>query len=116
MTIFGWVITGAGFISLVVGWRASSASDVLDLALSCLSMAAGVSVVHVSVQALDEYVKVVISALERHTSPGADAGPHAELLTLLKDVEAGGWQEAFIALRRMRMLDAQSGSPVDQIL
>ena len=111
MTIFGWLVAAMGFLSLVLGWRAETAHEILDLTLSCLAIASGIVVVHVSIQALDEYVKVVITALRRPLLPETPAGPVAELLAVLNDVDAGGWQDAFAALRRLEEIGRAAGLP-----
>ena len=110
-TIFGWLITTAGFISLAMGWRAESFHEILDLALSCLAMVAGVTVVHVSVQALEGYVQVAMRALQGEPVNHTGTGQSAELLTLMREVRDGGWQEAFTALRKVRTFGGEAEPP-----
>jgi len=110
MTIFGWLVAAAGFLSLALGWRVETVREILDLALSCLAIAAGIAVVHVSVQALDDFVRVTSAALSRTLGPGVSTGPVVELLALLSDVETGGWQEAFAALRRLQHIGRAPGA------
>jgi hypothetical protein len=106
-TILGWMITAAGFASLVLGWRAGSLRDMLDLSLSCFTMIGGVWTVHVSVQSLEAHVKLSLHALETTGGDVRMDGLRAELAHLMSEVHEGGWQEAFAALRRLRELAGQ---------
>lgn len=111
MTLMGWIIVAAGFASLVLGWRTETPHGIVDLALSCLTMFAGVGLVHLSVVSLDTYVRIPVMGLQGKTGDAVSVPAIAAILELMKDVNEGGWQEAYAALRRLRTLGRDAGLP-----
>src|SRR5512140_2653543 len=57
MTLLGWVVAAAGFLSLMIGWREGTPHGMLDLILSVLTIAAGIGLVQQSVMALEAYIR-----------------------------------------------------------
>jgi hypothetical protein len=110
MTVLGWVVVAAGFLSLMIGWREGTPHGMLDLALSVLAIAAGIGIVQQSVMSLEAYVRprnilfAAVPAEERRPAINA-------MIALMDDVEAGGWQEAYVALGKLRTLGAAHGLP-----
>ncbi len=111
MTVLGWVVVAAGFLSLMIGWRDVTSHGMLDLLLSTLAMASGVGIVQQSVMTLESYVRtrgILVSAI-----PQAERGPAIdEALALMEEVETGGWQDAYAALKKLRALGTTHGIPV----
>ena len=56
LTIQGWVVTAFGAAGLLVFWR--DGSDLFTIAVALCAAVAGLSLVHQSVAALDQYVRV----------------------------------------------------------
>ncbi len=110
MTVLGWAVVAAGFLSLMIGWREGMPHGILDLALSVLATAAGIGLVQQSVMTLESYVRPrgILSA----ATPAESRRPVVDdLFALMEEVDGGGWQEAYAALRKIRMLGAAHGLP-----
>ncbi len=108
LVLIGWAVVVAGFCSLMLGWW--SALPPACAVSSILTMAAGVALVHLAVSTLDTYVRVPARDLEgkRGEPPVA---PLDEILGLMESVSAGGWQEAFAAIRRLQAIGTSLGFP-----
>lgn len=110
MTVLGWAVVAAGFLSLMIGWREGTPHGLFDLVLSALAIAAGIGLVQQSVMSLEGYVRskdilfAAVAAAERRPATN-------EMLALMDDVESGGWQEAYGALGKLRTLGAAHGLP-----
>jgi hypothetical protein len=111
MTVLGWVVVAAGFLSLMIGWREGTPHGLLDLVLSVLAIAAGIGLVQQSVMSLEAYVRsktILFAAVPATNRPPAIN----EMIALMDDVETGGWQEAYAALGKLRTLGTVHGLPV----
>jgi len=69
-----------------------------DILVSALTVAAGVLLVHYGIEALSGFIHTALAAM-----PQEGLG---ELRELMEEVDRGGWQEAFLALRRLRRAGA----------
>ena len=107
LTVLGWLASAAGAAGFFLSWQ--GAFGVLPLALSLLSVASGISLVYGSVAALDGYIRVPFPL------PAEMPANVQEAIALCKrqmeDVEEGGWQEAYGALRELRRLADRLGLP-----
>lgn len=96
VTMIGWLIAAGGALSLLVRWRAEGVLGLVDVLLSSAMVAGGVLLVHYGIEGLTAFIRTALSAM----NPEAND----ELRSLMEDVDQGGWQEAFAALRRLRRL------------
>lgn len=109
-TIIGWVIVLVGAAGIPLGWRAAGAHGLLDLAVCGGAIVAGLVVVSESVSFLHTYLAVPFPA----AGDGA-AGDRSALIedlrALMLEVDTGGWQEAYAAIRLLRVLGERHGLP-----
>jgi hypothetical protein len=99
-TIIGWTVAAAGALSVPVGWSMPSTHGTLDLALSCLTVIAGVVLVTQSLSMLERYVTTPFGADEKIGNP--EVSPDAIfLIGIMHDVENGGWEDAIAAIRKV---------------
>ena len=108
LAVIGWVVAAAGFLSLILGWRTETSHGLLDIALSVLTLTAGVGIVQAGVASLDAYVRVPVRELQGKRGE-VPPPPVVKILELMAEVAAGGWQEAFAALRQLRAIGKASG-------
>jgi hypothetical protein len=111
MTLLGWAVVAAGLASMVLGWRYGMPQGLIDILLSCLTITAGVAVVYQGVAALETYVRVPVLSLQGKSSESEAAGIVREILEIIREIDAGGWQEAYLAVRKLRDLGALHGLP-----
>ena len=94
VTMIGWVIAAGGALSLLLRWRAEGVPGLIDVLLSAAMVAGGVLLVHYGIEGLTAFIRTALGTMHPE-SPD-------ELRSLMEDVDQGGWQEAFAALRRLR--------------
>jgi len=111
MTLLGWAFVTAGFLSVVIGWRYSTLQGLTDVLLSCLTIAAGVALVFQSVASLEAYVQVPVQLLQGKTSDDQASEVVREIMNIISDIDRGGWQEAYVAIQKLRDLGAAHGLP-----
>jgi hypothetical protein len=99
LTIQGWVVTALGGAGLLVFWREGSGLFTIIVAL-CAAVA-GLSLVHQSVAALDQYVRVPFPRPAPGSCPADIAGGVEECARLMEEIDRGGWQEALAAFRAL---------------
>jgi hypothetical protein len=105
MTLLGWAAVAWGGATVVLGWNYGQPHGVFDLMLSLAAVLAGVALVQQSVAALSSYVQIPYPM-----PPGAQetvSGIFTKCAELMKEVDAGGWQDAYNALTRIRQLEAE---------
>ena len=73
----------------------------LTVIVALAAAVAGLSLVHQSVAALDQYVRVPFPGGEAGTCPEEIAPGIVECMRLMEEIDRGGWQEAFAALRAL---------------
>jgi hypothetical protein len=108
-TMIGWVIVLAGVACIPLGWRTAGAHGLLDLAVCGAAIVAGLVVVSESVSFLHAYISVPFPV-----AGDADAGrsaPVEDLRALMQEIDKGGWQEAYAAVRLLRVLGERHGLP-----
>ena len=109
MTILGWVIVSLGFASVPLSWRLGTPHGLVDTMLSAGTVVAGLAVVQQSIAALSSYLHVPFS--ER---PERTAVPHPavqQLEELMRDIDDGGWQEAYAAIEKLEQMQDAYGLP-----
>jgi len=107
LTLLGWLSSAAGAAGFFLSWQ--GAYGILVTALSLLSAASGIALVYQSVAALDAYVRVPFPLPAEMPANVQDA--IALCKRQMEDVEQGGWQEAYGALRELRMVADRFGVP-----
>lgn len=111
MTLLGWIVVLAGVAGIPLGWEFGRWHGLIDLLLCCSTIVAGLALVQQSVVSLDAYVTVPF-----RPSPGDDEGGSThravdEIVLLLKEIEEGGWQDAYAAVRKLRDIGSAHGLP-----
>lgn len=110
-TFTGWIIAFAGVAGIPLGWSSASMHGVLDLLLCGGTIVAGLLVVSEAVSFLAAYVAVPFPPLRAADEAAQDTGLVAEIRLLMKDVEGGGWQEAYAAIGTLKALGVRHGLP-----
>lgn len=111
MTLLGWALVAAGFASVVLGWRYGMPHGLIDILLSGLTVAAGVAVVYQGVAALETYVRVPVLSLQGKDGEEEASAVVKEILEIIREIDNGGWQEAYLAVRKLRELGVARGLP-----
>ena len=107
ITIIGWVVVAVGCVSFPVGWSAGRAGGIIDIALSCATVVAGLGLVSQSISSLDAYMRIVLPFAHN----GEQHPMIHEVVEIMRDVDDGGWQEAYAAIRKMEELGSKYGLP-----
>lgn len=111
-TVFGWLLVLAGTAGIPFGWEFGRFHGSIDLALCGGTIIAGLVVVHQSIVSLSTYIR---NPLAKQT--GLDEGwapPQwkIEITELMKEVDEGGWQEAYAAIAELRKIGMRHGLSV----
>jgi hypothetical protein len=101
-TIGGWIIAAAGSAGLFSACRAGS--DPIDLGVPLCALGAGIALVHLSLVRLEAYIAVPFPPPDPAVLPPELFSLLSECAQLMEDVDAGGWQEAYAALRRLEFV------------
>jgi hypothetical protein len=107
MTIVGWLVVAIGCASFPMGWSVGRSSGLIEIALSCATVVAGLGLVSQSVSSLEAYLRIVLP-FDRN---GEQHPMVYEVAEIMKDVDEGGWQEAYAAIERVERLQEQHGLP-----
>jgi hypothetical protein len=110
LTIEGWVVTALGAAGLLVFWR--DGSDLFTMAVALGAAAAGLSLVHQSVAALDQYVRVPFPVPAPGSCPAEIAEGVGECARLMEEIDRGGWQEAYAAFRALGEMPERFSFPL----
>ena len=111
MTLIGWGVVLLGCVGIGLRWRGGGPFELVDILLSAATVLAGLALVQHSVESLSAYVEI---QYPDHREPGQSAGRGPaidEIRGLIKEIDKGGWQEAFLALRRLRSMEQRHGLP-----
>jgi len=107
ITIVGWIVVAIGCVSFPVGWSVGRPGGLLEIALSCATVVAGLGLVSQSISSLDAYIRI--------TLPFAHNGEQHpmihEVVEIMKDVDDGGWQDAYTAIMKIEDLGTRFGLP-----
>ena len=106
-TLIGWMIVVIGGASLPVGWSVGRPGGVIEIALSCATVAAGLVLVSQSISCLEAYIRIVLPS--QHN--GEQHALIHEVLLIMRDVDEGGWQEAHAAIKKMQEMEKTYGLP-----
>ena len=111
MTLVGWLVVAAGCASFFLAWNVGREHGLVDTLLACGCIVAGLALVQNSVASLSSYVAVPFSSLRDDAGSTEQSPAVREVVTLMKDVEEGGWQEAYTAIRKLKELESTFGLP-----
>lgn len=111
MTILGWTIVLVGVAGIPLGWEFGRWHGLIDLMLCCGTIIAGLALVQQSVVSLDAYIKLPFWSSSHENGAATDSAAADEIKQLLKDVDEGGWQDAYSAIRKLRDIGAAHGLP-----
>ncbi len=108
-TILGWIVVLAGVAAVPLWWGTIGNHGLIDVVLSCCTITAGLALVSESVSFLTTYLTVPFPVPQADN--GGDVVPEAvrEIQVLMGDIEAGGWQDAYAGITKVRALAAQYG-------
>lgn len=108
-SLLGWTIVLLGCVSIPLGWNWGRRDGIVDVSLTVMTILAGLVVVWQNITALEQYIRVPFpTGLE--TNPEVPS-PISEIRNVMKEVDDGGWQEAYAALGRLREIQAKYSLP-----
>ena len=109
-TTLAWLIVSLGVVSIPLGWKLGTPHGLIDIALSVGTILAGLLVVQQNVATLSSYLNVPFGS--RITNESHERSLVVdEIEALMKEVESGGWQEAYSAIGKLKNLEAKYGLP-----
>jgi hypothetical protein len=111
MTLLGWFVVAVGVVSFMLAWDVGREHGVIDTMLACGCAIAGLALVQNSIASLSSYVAVPFRSAEVDAGDAGKSPVVLEIVTLMKDVEDGGWQEAYAAIRKLKELESRYGLP-----
>jgi len=110
-TIAGWLLAGSGVGAIALRWEPVWSGDLASVMMCVFLFAGGVATVHVNLSALMSYVRVPFPPPDAGGGSGDSADAVREILPLMKEVDEGGWQEAFRAMESLRAIGVRYGLP-----
>ncbi len=108
-SILGWTVVFVACGSIPFGWNLGRSTGFIEVALTVLTILSGLVVVWQNISALEEYVRIPFPFAPE--TDEAKAMFVADIRALLKDIDDGGWQEAFAAVGRLKELQIKYGLP-----
>ena len=110
-TIIGWLVVLVGGISIPLGWEFGQPHGLIDIALSVATILAGLTVVQQAVASLSVYMAIPMQRLVQVEPAEEQPEVLRTIIVLMKDVEVGGWQEAYAAIRKLEEMHSIHGLP-----
>jgi hypothetical protein len=110
-TVTGWIIVFAGVAGIPLGWKSGSTHGLLDLLLCAGTIVGGLVLVSEAVSFLGAYTAVPFPSSGEAEDALQGDDLLVEIRRLMKDVEAGGWQEAYAAIGVLQRLGVRHGLP-----
>jgi len=110
-TLLGWLIVLVGCVSVPLGWNVARSHGMIDIALSVCTVAAGLAVVSLSISALETYLNVPFRGKNEGNGVDDRAIVIEEIILLMKDIDHGGWQEAYAAIGKLKTMETRHGLP-----
>ena len=99
-TILGWLIAAIGCASFPLGWSMGRPGGIVEIALSCAVIVSGLGLVWQGIVTLEGYIRIALPG-------GNDGMQHPmvhQVLEIMKEVDDGGWQEAYAAIGKVEAL------------
>jgi hypothetical protein len=110
-SILGWLVVLLGGISIPLGWSVGRAHGILDLALSACTIVAGLALVSHTIASLESYVRIPFPTSPQEAEVNDRSLFIDEIVLIMKDIEEGGWQEAYAAIQKMEELQSKYSLP-----
>jgi hypothetical protein len=111
MTLLGWLVVAVGLVSFMLAWNVGREHGIIDTMLACGCASAGLALVQNSVASLSSYVSVPFRSTVGPTGSTEQVPAVREIVVLMKGVEEGGWQDAYMAIRKLKELESTYGLP-----
>jgi hypothetical protein len=105
----GWTIAFAGCVSVPLSWNLGRTAGLIEVVLTILTIAAGLVVVWQNISALEEYLRVPFPFPVEITE--YDAAIVNEIRSLMKDIDDGGWREAYAAIGKLKEIQVKHALP-----
>jgi hypothetical protein len=96
-------------LSIPLAWNLGRRGEVVDVSLTVMTILAGLVVVWQNIAALEQYIRVPFPTAT--DSAGETSLPIKEIKNVMKEVDDGGWQEAYEALQRLREIQMKYSLP-----
>lgn len=110
-TIIGWLVVLVGLVGVPLGWEFGRPHGLVDIGLSAFTIFAGLTVVQQAVVSLSAYVTIPVQGLTASDSSSELPASVKEIIEMMKEVEEGGWQEAYASIRKLQEMQATYGLP-----
>ncbi len=105
-SLLGWSIVLVGCLSIPLGWNLGRATGAIDVLLTVLTILAGLSLIWQNISALQEYVRISFPRSTDEPEP-----VRMELQGIMKEVDDGGWQEAYTAIEKLNEIQIKYALP-----
>lgn len=106
-SILGWVIVLCGCLSVPFGWNLGRPAGVIEVLLTVLTILAGLSLVWQNISALQEYIRISFP----RSSAGEPGLARVEIQIIMKEVDDGGWQDAYSAIEKLKEMQLKHALP-----
>lgn len=108
-SIRGWLIVFVGCLGFLFGWNFGNWREFRDFVLTTLTIFAGLATVWQNIAALEEYVRIPFPTPKDDVTE--EQSIISEIRGLMKEVDDGGWQEAFAAIGQLNEIQVKNGLP-----
>lgn len=107
-TTLGWIVVFLGAVGVPLGWKMGTPHGLIDIVMSAAVILAGLLVVQQNVSTLSSYLNVPFGARGVN-----DSRPQVldEIEQLMREVDSGGWQEAYHAIGQLKKMETRFGLP-----
>ncbi len=102
MTLLGWSVVATGCACGFLVLNAGRNLGPFGYVLAAMVVVAGLGLVWQSISTLESYLRIAVPA----TSGETKAPFVNHVVMIMKEVDDGGWQEAYAAIRKMEGLQA----------
>jgi hypothetical protein len=106
-SIAGWSVVLLGCLSVPFGWNLGRATGVTEVFLTLLTVFAGLTVVWQNIAALEQYVRIPFP----DSSETQALSVVQDIRDLMKEVDEGGWQDAYDAIGKLKEMQAKHNLP-----
>ena len=107
--MLGWTIVFLGCASVPFGWNLGRTTGIIEVVLTVLTILAGLVLVWQNISALNEYLHIPFP-IAPQPEPEKKS-PLSEIRRLMKEVDDGGWQEAYAAIGQLTEIHTKYSLP-----
>jgi hypothetical protein len=107
MSVLGWMIVLLACISIPFGWNVGRTMGFVEVVLTVLTVLAGLVLVWQNISALKEYIRIPFLP----SAQPDDQQPVSEIKKIMRDVDEGGWQDAYAAIGMLKELQSKYDLP-----